>query len=57
MFISDKEKINLKNLFLKKEYSKFEKKIESFGNLGSLPDYLLMGYAGSKISNPDSKKK
>jgi len=56
MFISDKEKINLKNLFLKKEYSKFEKKIESFGNLGSLPDYLLMGYAGSKISNPDSKK-
>ena len=56
MFISDKEKINLKNLFLKKEYSKFEKKIESFGNLSSLPDYLLMGYAGSKISNPDSKK-
>jgi protein O-GlcNAc transferase len=56
MFISDKEKINLKNLFFKKEYSKFEKKIESFGNLGSLPDYLLMGYAGSKISNPNSKK-
>ena len=56
MLISDKEKINLKNLFLKKKYSKFEKKIESFGNLSSLPDYLLMGYAGSKISNPDSKK-
>ena len=56
MFISDKEKINLKNLFLKKKYSKFEKKIESFGDLSSLPDYLLMGYAGSKISNPDSKK-
>jgi len=56
MLISDKEKINLKNLFLKKKYSKFEKKIESFGDLSSLPDYLLMGYAGSKISNPDSKK-
>ena len=50
------QKLKLKSLFEKKNYSKFESEVEKLGNLERLPLYLLMGYAGSKAINPKSKK-
>ncbi len=50
------QKLRLKTLFEKKNYSKFENEVEKLGNLEHLPLYLLMGYAGSKAINPKSKK-
>ena len=50
------QKIKLKRLFDKKNYSKFEAQIEKLGSIENLPTYLKMGYAGSKVLNPNSKK-
>ena len=50
------QKIKLKRLFEQKNYSKFESFVEKLGSLADLPKYLLMGYAGSKVLNPNSKK-
>ena len=50
------QKTKLKRLFEQKNYSKFESTIEKLGNLDNLPNYLLMGYAGSKVLNPNSKR-
>jgi predicted O-linked N-acetylglucosamine transferase (SPINDLY family) len=50
------QKLKLKTLFEKKNYSKFESEVEKLGNLENLPLFLLMGYAGSKAINPKSKK-
>ena len=54
--LSKDQKIKLKRLFEKKNYSKFEKQVEKLGLIENLPTYLKMGYAGSKILNPNSKK-
>ena len=50
------QKIKLKQLFEKKDYSRFEIEVEKLGNIENLPSYLIMGYAGSKTLNPSSKK-
>ena len=50
------QKIKLKKLFEKKDYSGFEQEVEKLGKIENLPDYLIMGYAGSKTLNPNSKK-
>ena len=50
------QKIILKRLFEKKNYSKFENLVEKLGSIEDLPIYLRMGYAGSKVLNPNSKK-
>ena len=50
------QKIKLKRLFEKKNYTKFESQIKKLGSIENLPVYLKMGYAGSKVLNPDSKK-
>ena len=50
------QKTKLKRLFEQKNYSKFESFVEKLGDLENLPDFLLMGYAGSKVLNPNSKK-
>jgi protein O-GlcNAc transferase len=50
------QKIKLKRLFEKKNYSKFENQVEKLGSIEDLPIYLRMGYAGSKVLNPNSKK-
>ena len=50
------QKTKLKRLFEQKNYSKFESFVEKLGSLDDLPKYLLMGYAGSKVLNPNSKK-
>ena len=50
------QKIKLKKLFEKKDYSGFEQEVEKLGKIENLPDYLIMGYAGSKTLNPKSKK-
>ena len=51
------QKIKLKQLFEKKDYSRFEIEVEKLGKIENLPPYLIMGYAGSKTLNPNSKKK
>ena len=50
------QKIKLKQLFEKKDYSRFEIEVEKLGKIENLPSYLIMGYAGSKTLNPNSKK-
>lgn len=50
------QKIKLKQLFQKKDYSRFEIEVEKLGKIENLPPYLIMGYAGSKALNPSSKK-
>ncbi len=50
------QKIKLKKLFEKKDYSGFEQEVEKLGKIENLPAYLIMGYAGSKTLNPNSKK-
>ena len=50
------QKLKLKRLFDQKNYSKFESQIEKLGKPENLPIYLMLGYAGSKVLNPDSKK-
>ena len=55
--LKEDQKIKLKQLFEKKDYSNFENEIEKLGKVENLPDYLIMGYAGSKALNPNSKKK
>ena len=55
--LNQDQKIALKKLFENQEYSRFEKEVEKLGKLENLPIYLLMGYAGSKVINPNSKKK
>ena len=50
------QKIKLKQLFEKKDYSRFEIEVEKLGKIENLPSYLIMGYAGSKTLNPSSKK-
>ena len=50
------QKIKLKRLFEEKNYTKFESQIKKLGSIENLPVYLKMGYAGSKVLNPDSKK-
>ena len=50
------QKIKLKQLFQKKDYSRFEIEVEKLGKIENLPPYLIMGYAGSKTLNPSSKK-
>ena len=50
------QKIKLKQLFEKKDYSRFEIEVEKLGKIENLPPYLIMGYAGSKALNPSSKK-
>ena len=50
------QKIKLKQLFEKKDYSRFEIEVEKLGKIENLPPYLIMGYAGSKTLNPSSKK-
>ena len=45
-----------KQLFEKKDYSRFEIEVEKLGKIENLPPYLIMGYAGSKTLNPSSKK-
>ena len=54
--LNQDQKLKLKTLFEKKKYSKFETEIEKLGSLENLPLFLIMGYAGSKVLNPDSKK-
>ena len=51
----DKKK-KLKRLFESQNYSKFESQVEKLGLIEDLPVYLKMGYAGSKVLNPNSKK-
>ena len=51
--LSKDQKIKLKRLFDKKNYSKFETQIEKLGSIENLPTYLKMGYAGSKVLNPN----
>ena len=55
--LNQDQKIALKKLFENQEYSRFEKEVEKLGKLENLPIYLMMGYAGSKVINPNSKKK
>ena len=50
------QKIKLKKLFEKKDYSGFEQEVEKLGKIENLPAYLIMGYAGFKTLNPNSKK-
>ncbi len=50
------QKNKLKQLFEKKDYSRFEIEVEKLGKIENLPTYLIMGYAGSKTLNPSSKK-
>ncbi len=50
------QKIKLKQLFERKDYSGFEQEIEKLGKIENLPTFLIMGYAGSKTLNPNSKK-
>ena len=54
--LNQDQRLKLKTLFEKKKYSKFETEIEKLGSLENLPLFLIMGYAGSKVLNPDSKK-
>ena len=55
--LSKDQKIILKNLFEQKKFSEFELAIENLGNFEDLPQFLIMGYAGSKVNNPESTKK
>ena len=50
------QKKKLKRLFEDQNYSKFEFQVEKLGLIEDLPTYLKMGYAGSKVLNPNSKK-
>jgi protein O-GlcNAc transferase len=54
--LSRDRKIKLKKLLEDKNYTKFEFEIEKLGKVENLPTYLMMGYAGSKVINPKSKK-
>jgi len=55
--LSDNQKIKLKTFYENKEYSNFEIEVESLGDFNDLPEFLKVGYAGSKVLNPNSKKK
>ena len=50
-------KKKLLNFYQKKQYSDFENLVESLGKISELPLFLQIGYAGSKVLNPNSKKK
>ena len=54
--LNQDQKQKLKRLFENQNYSKFESQIEKLGSIEDLPIYLKMGYAGSKVLNPNSKK-
>ena len=54
--LNQDQKKKLKRLFENKNYSKFESQLEKLGSIENLPIYLKMGYAGSKVLNPNSKK-
>ena len=54
--LNQDQKKKLKRLFENKNYSKFESQLEKLGSIEDLPIYLKMGYAGSKVLNPNSKK-
>ena len=54
--LNQDQKKKLKRLFESQNYSKFESQIEKLGSIEDLPIYLKMGYAGSKVLNPNSKK-
>ena len=55
--LNDNQKIKLKKLYESKDYSSFEYEIELLGNFNDLPEFLKIGYAGSKVLNLNSKKK
>ena len=50
-------KKKLLTFYQKKQYSEFENLVESLGKINELPLFLQIGYAGSKVLNPNSKKK
>ena len=54
--LNQDQKKKLKRLFERQNYSKFESQVEKLGSIEDLPVYLKMGYAGSKVLNPNSKK-
>ena len=54
--LNQDQKKKLKRLFETENYSKFESQVEKLGSIEDLPIYLKMGYAGSKVLNPNSKK-
>ena len=54
--LNQDQKKKLKRLFENQNYSKFESEVEKLGLTEDLPIYLKMGYAGSKVLNPNSKK-
>ena len=54
--LNQDQKKKLKRLFENQNYSKFESQVEKLGLIEDLPIYLKMGYAGSKVLNPNSKK-
>ena len=54
--LNQDQKKKLKRLFETQNYSKFESQVEKLGSIEDLPIYLRMGYAGSKVLNPNSKK-
>ena len=54
--LNQDQKKKLKRLFETQNYSKFESQVEKLGSIEDLPIYLKMGYAGSKVLNPNSKK-
>jgi len=54
--LNQDQKKKLKRLFESQNYSKFESHVEKLGSVEDLPIYLKMGYAGSKVLNPNSKK-
>ena len=54
--LNQDQKKKLKRLFESQNYSKFESQVEKLGSIEDLPIYLKMGYAGSKVLNPNSKK-
>ena len=54
--LNQDQKKKLKRLFETQNYSKFESQVEKLAPIEDLPTYLKMGYAGSKVLNPNSKK-
>ena len=54
--LNQDQKKKLKRLFENQNYSKFESQVEKLGSIENLPIFLKMGYAGSKVLNPNSIK-
>ena len=54
--LNQDQKKKLKRLFETQNYSKFESQVEKLAPIEDLPTFLKMGYAGSKVLNPNSKK-